>query len=83
MELGNGYLELVDPEEYEVRFDQENVKRHLVGKPQLPKDRLLLRDLGHGLPPCAGVAMGFDRILMLAEASRDIGSVLNFPWEAC
>jgi lysyl-tRNA synthetase class 2 len=88
MELGNGYLELVDPAEYESRFDRENIKRRDAGKPELPKDRNLLDDLGRGLPACAGVAMGFDRLLMLGTDSGgngdgDIGSVLNFPWESC
>ncbi len=83
MELGNAYLELVEPKEYEVRFDQENTKRQRAGKPQLPKDRLLLRELKRGLPPCAGIAMGFDRILLLAQTSTGIDSVLNFPWEIC
>ena len=83
MELGNGYLELVDPKEYEVRFDQENSKRRQNRKPELPKDLTLLQDLKRGLPTCAGVAMGFDRLLMLGKQSAGIGSVLNFPWETC
>ena len=83
MELGNGYLELVDPKEYELRFDQENSKRRQNGKPELPKDLTLLQDLKRGLPTCAGVAMGFDRLLMLGQQSTGISSVLNFPWETC
>jgi elongation factor P--(R)-beta-lysine ligase len=83
MELGNGYLELVDPVEYSERFDKENVKRRNAGKPELPKDRTLLEDLQRGLPPCAGVAMGFDRLLMLGLGSNDIRSVVAFPWETC
>lgn len=83
MELGNGYLELVDPGEYANRFDQENIKRRTAGKPELTKDRNLLADLQRGLPDCAGVAMGFDRLVMLGLGSEDIRSVLTFPWEAC
>jgi lysyl-tRNA synthetase class 2 len=83
MELGNGYLELLDPVEYARRFDQENVKRRMVGKPELPKDPLLLEALQAGLPPCAGVAMGFDRLVAMGLKSGDIASVLSFPWDIC
>jgi lysyl-tRNA synthetase class 2 len=81
MELGNGYLELADPDEYERRFDGENTKRRARGKPELPKDRTLLADLRLGLPPCAGVAMGLDRMLQLGLGRPDIGSVLAFSWD--
>lgn len=83
MELGNGYLELLDPSEYSRRFDKENVKRLTLGKPVLPKDPSLLADLGRGLPPCAGVAMGLDRLVILGAGRKDIGSVVAFPWETC
>ncbi len=83
MELGNGYLELLDGDEYSRRFILENLKRNMAGKPTLPVDPLLANDLRKGLPPCAGVAMGFDRLLMLGMHARNIGSVLNFPWETC
>jgi elongation factor P--(R)-beta-lysine ligase len=83
MELGNGYLELTDPDEYERRFDQENVKRRSRGKPELPKDGSLLADLRLGLPPCAGVAMGLDRLVQLGLCRSDIRGVLTFPWDIC
>jgi elongation factor P--(R)-beta-lysine ligase len=83
MELGNGYLELTDPDEYERRFDLENVKRRLRGKPELPKDASLLADLRRGLPPCAGVAMGLDRLVQLGLGRTDIRGVLTFPWDIC
>ncbi len=83
MELGNGYLELTDADEYARRFDGENAKRRLKGKPELPKDRNLLADLRLGLPPCAGVAVGLDRLIMLGLGCLDIAAVLSFPWEVC
>lgn len=83
MELGNGYLELADPEEYDRRFDGENAKRRARGKPELPKDMALLADLRLGLPPCAGVAMGLDRMVQLGLSRPDIASVLSFPWDVC
>jgi lysyl-tRNA synthetase class 2 len=83
MELGNGYLELTDPDEYERRFDLENVKRRSRGKPELPKDGSLLADLRLGLPPCAGVAMGLDRLVQLGLGRTDIRGVMTFPWDIC
>jgi elongation factor P--(R)-beta-lysine ligase len=83
MELGNGYLELADPDEYERRFDGENAKRRDRGKPELPKDQTLLADLRRGLPLCAGVAMGVDRLVQLGLGRENIRSVLAFPWDVC
>jgi lysyl-tRNA synthetase class 2 len=83
MELGNGYLELQDAAEYARRFDGENLKRRAAGKPELPPDPALLAALEAGLPDCAGVAMGLDRLLMLGLGSGDIGNVLGFPWGEC
>lgn len=83
MELGNGYLELLDPVEYARRFTEENRKRVSVGKPELPPDPALLAALEAGLPPCAGVAMGVDRLLLIGSGGGDIASVLSFPWNAC
>jgi elongation factor P--(R)-beta-lysine ligase len=82
LELGNGYLELVDAEEYARRFGAENAKRRVRGKPELPVDGDLLADLGLGLPPCAGVAMGVDRLVQWALRLPDLGQTLAFPWEA-
>jgi lysyl-tRNA synthetase class 2 len=83
MELANGYLELLDPAEYDRRFDAENAKRRAAGKPELPKDPSLLRDLTLGLPACAGVALGLDRLVILGLGRSTIGSALAFPWETC
>lgn len=83
MELGNGYLELADPDEYERRFDGENAKRRVRGKPELPRDPALLADLRLGLPPCAGVAVGLDRLIQLGLGRPDLASVLAFPWDVC
>ena len=83
MELANGYVELSDPAEYRRRFLAENGKRRARGKPELPLDSRLFEDIERGLPPCAGVALGFDRLLMLGLGVEDIGDVLAFPWETC
>lgn len=81
MELGNGYKELMDPAEYRVRFEAENRKRAASGKPVIPLHEEYFRDLAGGLPACAGVAVGFDRLLMLGLGATDITAVLEFPWE--
>ncbi len=82
-ELGNGYLELADPDEYDRRFDAENAKRLSRGKPVLPKDPALLADLQLGLPACAGVAMGVDRLVQWGLGLDGIARTLSFPWEHC
>ncbi len=80
MELANGYKELIDAREYRARFEAENAKRGGGGKPVVPLHGGFFADLGSGLPACAGVAVGFDRLLMLAAGTRDIRDVLEFPW---
>jgi len=81
MELANGYHELTDPHEQRRRFEAENRRRQAAGKPPLPLDERLLAALEHGLPPCAGVALGIDRLVMLAAGVDDIRQVLAFDWE--
>jgi lysyl-tRNA synthetase class 2 len=81
MELGNGYKELIDVREYRTRFKAENAKRKASGKPEIPLHEGFFEDLGGGLPACAGVAIGFDRLLMLGLGITDIAELLEFPWE--
>jgi lysyl-tRNA synthetase class 2 len=80
MELANGYKELIDTREYRTRFEAENAKRKATGKPVIPLHGGFFADLGAGLPACAGVAVGFDRLLMLATGANTIADVLEFPW---
>jgi len=81
LELANGYHELLDAGEQERRFREANARRREAGKVELPLDGRLLRALEAGLPACAGVAMGFDRMVMLATGARSIDEVLAFPIE--
>ena len=81
LELANGYHELLDAREQERRFREANLRRREAGEVELPIDGRLLRALEAGLPACAGVAMGFDRIVMLATGARSIDEVLAFPIE--
>ncbi len=79
IELANGFQELCDANEQRLRFDAENIKRQSVGMPITPVDGRLLAALESGMPECAGVALGFDRLLMLATGADSLVSVLTFP----
>jgi lysyl-tRNA synthetase class 2 len=83
LEVANGYCELTDPVEQARRFEQDNQKRCTRGLEEMPIDRLLLAAMEHGLPPCSGVAVGLDRLIMLATGNNDIRSVLPFNWTRC
>lgn len=81
IELCNGYWELTEPGEQRRRFEADNDRRRSLGKPEMPVDQRLLAALASGLPDCAGVALGLDRLLMLKCGTDDISEVLAFPAE--
>lgn len=81
MEIANGFHELTDASEQLARFEQDLVLRKKEKRPELPIDHLLIDALKHGLPKCAGVAVGIDRLLMVITESQDIRDVLTFPIE--
>jgi lysyl-tRNA synthetase class 2 len=81
VELANGYHELVDGEEQRLRFATDQKNRAARGLPTFTLDANLLAALAAGLPDCAGVALGFDRVLMLALGATSIDEVLAFPVE--
>jgi lysyl-tRNA synthetase class 2 len=78
MELANGFYELSDSQEQLRRFTADNLKRQAKGIAPMPIDQHLIAALEHGLPDCAGVALGIDRLLMLALKQTSIDSVLAF-----
>lgn len=80
MELGNGFFELCDAVEQESRFDREIAYRLNHGLVAVEKDCLLLDALHAGLPDCSGVAIGLDRLLMIASGCESIEQVLAFPF---
>jgi lysyl-tRNA synthetase class 2 len=82
IELANGFEELGDWRENERRMKQENEKRRAIGKPALPVARPFIEALKKGLPRCSGVALGLDRLIMLALGKRSIGEVISFPWDS-
>ncbi|MBF0109126.1 MAG: EF-P lysine aminoacylase GenX [Magnetococcales bacterium] len=78
VEIANGYQELRDPVAQRERFVAANRYRVENGMPPLPLDERFLEALRDGFPPCAGVALGLDRLLMLAFGLDSIGDVLSF-----
>lgn len=80
VELANGYLELTDAEEQRRRFIESNEKRKKLGKESLPIDEHLLQALKRGIPDCCGVAVGFDRLMMLKNKTKHIEEILSFGW---
>lgn len=81
IELANGFHELADADEQRTRFERQLQTRAAGGLPVVPLDKRLLAALAHGLPDCAGVALGFDRLVMLAAGARTMADVLAFPVE--
>ena len=78
LELANGYFELKDWSEHLKRFSIDNDIRLARGLPKVNIDNEFIEAIRSGLPDCAGVAMGFDRLLMLQIGETDIGSVQLF-----
>jgi elongation factor P--(R)-beta-lysine ligase len=81
VELANGFHELTDPDEQAERFAADRRRRADLGLPDRPTDERLLAALRHGLPACAGVAVGIDRLLLCTLGLRHIDEVLTFPVE--
>ncbi len=79
LEIANGFHELCDASEQKNRFVQDNLKRKKSGKPEILIDEKFIEALKHGLPPCAGVAVGTDRLLMAMNHCTDIHEVIAFP----
>lgn len=76
MELGNGYHELTDPIEQKKRLEKSNQERLQMRKSALPIDSHFLEALERGIPDCYGIAVGFDRLLMLKQGASEISEVL-------
>ena len=84
LEVANGYHELTDADEQSRRFDEERLRALRagvkVGDTPPPRDELLLAALASGLPDCAGVAVGIDRLLMAMLGTDRIADVLAFDF---
>ena len=83
MEIANGYHEIQDAELLKKRFIRDNNRRKKLGKTEMPIDDYLLEAMHSGLPDCSGVALGVDRLMMLAMGKSTIQDVISFPLEQC
>lgn len=81
IELANGYHELLDADALRQRNRENNQHRVSQGKPALPEESRLLAAMDAGLPGCAGVALGFDRVVILAARATTIAEVIPFPFD--
>ena len=79
VEICNGYQELTDPEELRCRDSEQQNRRAARAAVGLPGAQRLLASMDSGLPSCSGVALGFDRLLMLLTETRTMSGVLPFP----
>lgn len=80
IELANGFHELQDADEQRLRFEKNLIKRKQLGLKPIALDQYFLTALNHGLPACAGVALGVDRLVMLATKSSSIADVLSLDF---
>ncbi|MBN1591188.1 MAG: EF-P lysine aminoacylase GenX [Pirellulales bacterium] len=81
IELANGYHELTDADELTRRNTQVNLQRQLDGHSPLPSESRLLAAMRAGLPASTGVALGFDRVVMLAAGAKCLADVMPFPFD--
>ena len=79
IELANGYWELTDAGEQLRRFEDDKRRRKLLGKQDVVIDQNFIQALESGLPECAGVALGLDRLLMCLHGKGSIAEVMPFP----
>jgi lysyl-tRNA synthetase class 2 len=81
VELANGYHELTDADELRERLRDVNALRVAAGKERLPEPKHLLAAMDMGIAPCSGVALGFDRLVLLAAGAASIDEVIAFPFD--
>lgn len=80
LEIANGYHELADAGELRQRFISDQQQRKAQGLPHIELDERLLAAMEAGLPPCSGVALGVDRLLMASKPGQGIDEVISFPF---
>lgn len=81
VELANGFHELANAAEQRKRFEENIIERNKLGYNEALIDENLLAALNHGLPNCAGVAIGIDRLIMIATGANSIKNIISFPIE--
>ena len=81
-ELANGYWEQIDADALSAQLQAENTRRQQRGLQERPIDERLLAAHRHGLPECAGVALGVDRLLAVKLRAADLGETISFGWDS-
>lgn len=81
LELCNGYHELTDAEELIRRAAEQNRIRVSQGYAPIADESQLVQAMRRGLPPCSGVALGFDRLVAIAAGAQSLAEVLPFAWD--
>ena len=80
IEVGNGYRELTDAKEQQERLERDRRERRRMGLPDTPIDHRLVAALRAGMPECSGVALGLDRIVMIATGHTRVEEVISFSF---
>jgi lysyl-tRNA synthetase class 2 len=83
VELVNGFNELTEPDTQLVRFQKDNLQRKSLSLQEQPIEQNFISALSKGLPQCSGVALGIDRLIMLALKTNHIEKVISFPVARC
>lgn len=81
LEIANGYHELTDAILQQHRFEQDLEQRKILKHVEVSKDERLIAAIANGLPSCAGIAVGVDRLMMLATGKQSLAEVIAFPVE--
>ena len=81
-ELANGYWEQIDADALSAQLQAENTRRRQRGMPERPMDERLLAAHRHGLPDCAGVALGVDRLLAVKLGAESLEETISFGWDS-
>lgn len=81
VELANAYWELTDAGQQKARFEKDNEVRKAHGLAQVQTDEQFIRALEQGLPECAGIALGVDRLLMCMLDQQDVRRVMPFAFD--
>jgi lysyl-tRNA synthetase class 2 len=79
IELANAFVELTDAAEQRARFEVDRARRHAISGPDWPLDEDFLAALAFGMPQSAGIALGFDRLAMIASGASRIDQVMWLP----
>ena len=81
-ELANGYWEQIDADALSTQLQAENTRRRRRGLPERPIDERLLAAHRHGLPDCAGIALGVDRLLAVKLGAESLEEIISFDWDS-